>query len=447
MKHKTKNATKYTFGHDIEVHATPEQKRLIRRNHLGMVDAYNMTIHYIDTYYKAYIDGLIDKTPTRSELSRLLTAERSIGKPLEEGEKAGYPYSYYSQFSSNVIHKSVDCCFNALDTFFKNVKTGKTPGYPKFKRHIKRGNCSICVAYGSGANKIKLTQGGWAIKLPDKVGGEYRLKEQLRFDGIIREVHLKIKASKVSVSIKVGTDKPPRHLPDGDQSFGFDLGLKKTTVYNGQYFYRWGKKREQMTRRHREQIAHEQSKLDRKRGPWNPITKRRQRHSERWYKQFKKIEHLQYKHGCQLSDLRHNSTTQLIKCTAPASQGGFIVTQRDKLKAQHKRKKAKDGKNTRLIQTSVTASRMGWGIDLVQLEYKAPIYGRELTLIPSKELTTGICPLCNHVHSKEAKHISKTIIKCQGCGKKYDRNKSASYYMYHKKKKESLKNYSNPSIK
>ena len=431
MKHKIKNATKYTFGHIIELHVSPEQKRLIRLNHLGMVDAYNMTIHYLDAYYQAYLDGLIEKPPTRGELSRFMTAERSIGKPKEEGDTAGYPYSYYSQFSSVVLHKAVDCCFNALDTFFKNIKAGKpTPGYPNFKRQIKRGDVSICVAYGSGANNVKLTQGGWAIKLPDKVGGEYRLKEQLRFDGVIREVHLKIKASRVYASIKVGTDQPPRHLPDGNQSFGFDLGSKKTTVYNGKHFYQWGRKREQMTRRHREHIAHEQTKLDRKRGPWNPTTRRKQRHSERWYKQFKKIEHLRSKYGCQLADLRHNSTTHLVKCTAPVSQDGFIVTQRDNLKSQHKRKKAKDGKNTRLIQTSLTASRMGWGIDLKQLEYKTQLYDRKLILIPSNKLTTGICPFCQHKHSKEDKHIKNMKINCKGCGREYNRNHSATVYMY-----------------
>ena len=54
------------------------------------------------------------------ELSWLMTAIEALVSQSED--KEGYPYSYYSHETI----KQSDCCFNALDTFFKNVKAGKT---------------------------------------------------------------------------------------------------------------------------------------------------------------------------------------------------------------------------------------------------------------------------------------------------------------------------------
>ena len=436
MRREVKNSTKYIFGHRIEVHATPKQKRLIRLNYQGKVDAYNMTIHYLDTYYKAYLDGLIDKAPDKSELSRFMTAERAIGKPSNKNEQPKYPYSYYSRFCSATIHKAVEDCFKALETFFKNIKTGKTPGYPKRKCSVKQGNVSCCVAYGSGANKIKITQGGWGIKLPAKIGGEYRLKEQPRFKGIIKEVHLQIELDRVFVSIKTGANDLPRDMPDGKCRLAFDLGMKKTTIYDGVSFTDWGKMRDEMTAHHRKVVAEERLKQSRMTGPYNVKTRKKQKPSRAWFIQEHLIKSILRNHKNRLSDLRHRHTTKLIEATAPADKGGFIVTQKDNLKSMHKRKKAKDGSNARLIQTSLTASRMGWGEDRSQLAYKAKLYGRDYEELPQNTLTTGICPCCGHVHKKEDKHISKKMIVCRKCKKRYDRNKAASYNMFQIKKRK-----------
>ena len=66
------------------------------------------------------------------------------------------------------------------------------------------------------------------LTLPDKVR-LIRLKEQLRFDGITREVQLKIKANRQSRS---RTDQPPRYLPDGQSLV---LICAKKTVYDREF--------------------------------------------------------------------------------------------------------------------------------------------------------------------------------------------------------------------
>ena len=463
MKRKTtKNQTKYVFGHVIEVHATPEQKKLIRLNHQGKVDAYNLAIIANDTFYHAHKWGFIPERINIYKLNRMMTAARKEGEPLKkkkreseeefadrllregkEDNKPKYPYTYTSKLHSLTIHKTVDNYWDALKKFFKECKKAKKlgikmeGGYPQNKIHKNHWDMSICVAYGSQANKLKIIEGGWAIRLPTKAGGYYRFKEKVRFAGIIKTAHIKIIANKVYLSLNIGTDNPPRDIPPGDKSFAIDLGSKKSTVYNGKHYFEIGAEIEKESAEFREWKAKEQKKLSRMRGTWDNKKKRRQRQSRRHYTKRMSIRRTEAKSNRRLRDMRNNLVFSMIKNTALASDGGFIAIQNDNLKSQHKKKKGKPGSKARLIQTSKTASRMGWGYIRQELKTKAPIYGRQVILIHQLELTTGICPYrsCRHIHSKKAKSLRTTNknggkIICAGCEREYCRDEAAAFNIY-----------------
>ena len=112
--------------------------------------------------------------------------------------------------------------------FFRRVKDGEKPGYPRFK---KRGlNDSFALR-----EKPKFDVEGRMLRI-EKLKTRIKMREALRFTGTPCQVTISKKAGKYFASILVDTlDYDPKHQEE--ESVGVDFGIKDLAVCsNGQTF-------------------------------------------------------------------------------------------------------------------------------------------------------------------------------------------------------------------
>ena len=399
----TKNASDFVLTHKVEVLATKDQVKTLRKHMVGSAEFYNMAIHYNRTFLKAREDGLIEKMPTKNEFDRLLRADRNA-------------VPFYDQFDKASLNNTIDIYHEAMQRAFARLKQKQKPGFPRRKFLT---DVTSFRAYNAG-QPPKVSPCKNFIHMPKKMGGTYRLKEPLRYDGPPKMITASIRCGKIFFSISFGVDKPPQRIKP-NRKLGIDLGARSSMCFDGKDYATIGNDLDELTFRQRKKIAKENRKLARKKGGYCPIKKRVVRPSRSYFKQKQKISWLYYKHANQRRELRHRITSRMVK------ENMAIALQRDNLKAFCVKKKNKDGSNKRLIQTSKTYSRMGWGYFLEQLKYKSKIYDVDYQELSRWLPMTRLCAECGHKNSKKTTRIgkSKTFV-CEGCSKPLHRDKNSA---------------------
>lgn len=114
----------------------------------------------------------------------------------------------------------------AFAAFFRRVKAGETPGYPRFKGY-NRFN-SIEYTYSDGA---KLKDGSLYIQHV----GNIRIKQHRPIEGKIKTAIIKRKADKWFVCFSIEQDPQPQ--PKTRESIGLDMGLLHLVITSdGEFF-------------------------------------------------------------------------------------------------------------------------------------------------------------------------------------------------------------------
>ena len=109
----------------------------------------------------------------------------------------------------------------AFQAFFRNIKQGKTPGFPRFKGKDRFHSITF-PAYGDG---IKIKKG----KLYIQNVGHIRIKFHRDLKGTIKTVTLKKQNGRFYASFSC--DNVPRNiLPDSTKEIGIDVGIKSFAV-------------------------------------------------------------------------------------------------------------------------------------------------------------------------------------------------------------------------
>jgi putative transposase len=129
------------------------------------------------------------------------------------------------------VLRRVDKAFKA---FFRRVKAGETPGYPRFKPRARFDSYTF-PSYGDGC---KVRDNG---KLYCQGIGELKVKWHRPLTGTIKTVTLKRDAGRWYVCFSVACDPSP--LPESQASVGLDVGLEAfatlsdgTRIENPRYF-------------------------------------------------------------------------------------------------------------------------------------------------------------------------------------------------------------------
>jgi len=310
----------------------------------------------------------------------------SLHKKLTSLKKKEFPWMY--EVSKCAPQEALRDLDKSYEGFFRRVKKGETPGFPKFKS--KHNSNKSFRLYGV----IKILEAG-AIQLP--VLGKLRLKEKNYFPqkGVkIISATVSSRAGRWFVSLSVEEEILNSVVTISSEVIGIDLGIKTLAVTSeGNYFNNPKalnsklKKLKKFSRKH----------------------SKKKRGSKNRKKSSKKLAKLHYKIYNIRKDSIHKMTTQLVKAKPTA-----IVIEDLAVKNMLK--------NRRLSRSLADSS---FGEIRRQLDYKCGWTGIDLVVVDRFFPSSKTCSSCGNV--KAELKLSERVYKCENCDASLCRDLNAAY--------------------
>jgi IS605 OrfB family transposase len=349
-------------------------------------DAYNFHVKQHPNYYDE---------PTRKQLSK----ELSVGycdqaHQLSEMKAIRPEYTaLYSQVLQDVLRRIK----KAFDAFFRRVREGSDPGYPRFQ--------------GKGRyDSFTYPQSGFSLTHDNRVSlakiGSIKVKMHREIKGTIKTCTIKREGDAWYVIFACEVEHKPLEANIG--AVGIDLGLLHfatlsdgSTIENPRYLRTSEKK-----------LVHLQQALSRKK-----------RGSHRRRKAAKQVGKTHRKIANQRKDCLHKASKQLV------NRYGLIVMEELQPANMSKRPKPKQDEDGKYLPNGASAKSglnksivdAGWGIFQQFCAYKAASAGREVLFV-NPRYTSQVCSGCGQVRKKE---LSERWHSCE-CGTELDRDHNSA---------------------
>lgn len=313
------------------------------------------------------------KSPTRFQQDKSLT---SLKKTLE----------WLREVDSTTLQSALQYLDTAYQNFFRRVKKGEKPGYPRFKskRDHRQSYKSKCV----GMNIKVLDR---VVQLPKMGLVKCRISKEVK-GRILSATVSRNPAGKYFVALCC-TDVEIAPLLATGASVGLDMGIKSFAVTSDGMEYPSHK----YLTRSQKKLARLQRQMSRK-------TKGSKRREKARLQMAKLHEHI----SNQRQDMLHKLSTQLI-------HENDIICIEDLVPKNMV-------KNHRLAKYIADAS---WGEFRRQLTYKAKWYGRQLVTIDRFYASSQLCAECG-TQWPGTKDLSVRAWTCPACGAVHDRDRNAA---------------------
>lgn len=223
------------------------------------------------------------KTVSWTELSRMLPVWKRDPET-----------SWLAQADSMALQQSIRDLDRAYKNFFRRVREGGKPGFPKFKsrRHARQ-------SYRTNGGKVVDRN---HIALPKL--GTVRAKVSRPLQGRFMSVTVSLDAAGRYFATFLCTDVPAKDMPATDREVGIDLGVETlatfsdgTQIGNPRHLKKYERK-----------LAREQRRLSRRKG-----ARRGEKQSMRYLKQRKRVARVHAKIAGARTDALHKVTTMLVK--------------------------------------------------------------------------------------------------------------------------------------
>ncbi|MFN3178784.1 MAG: RNA-guided endonuclease InsQ/TnpB family protein [Thermus sp.] len=296
--------------------------------------------------------------------------------------RAGLPEykKVYSQVLQDVLHR-VDRAFQG---FFRRVKKGQKPGYPRFKG---KGRYDSFTFPQAGANYgVKVQDGGKRVFLFGI--GSVKLKLHRPLEGRIKTATVKREGDHWYIVFVCEVE--PKPLPDNGKAIGIDLGTNPYFLVTSEGEMVEAPRYYQRTQ---ERIAKVQRSLSRKKNG-----------SSRYRKAKAHLAKLHRKVARQRKDFHHKLARKLVNTY------GTIVHEDLNILALSRTPVAKGVHDA------------GWAQFLQILAYKAAEAGRRVIAVDPR-YTSQDCPVCGH---RERRPLWVREYACPSCGTPLHRDVAAA---------------------
>jgi len=308
-----------------------------------------------------------------------------LTKQLTIWKKTVAPWLY--EVSNPALQQSIRDLDAAYQNFFRRVKNGEKPGYPKFKSK-RSGNQSYRVPSDRGRLHIVNEH---QIRIPKL--GTVKCRGLPKVEGrILNATIRRVPSGKYYVSLCCA-DVPEPDMPLGENDIlGIDVGIKDlmtrsdgVKVPNNKYLKRSEKK-----------LRREQRKLS-----------RRKKGSNNWKKQKRKVALVHERISNQRKDAMHKATTQAVRESKAIAVEDLNV--QGMQKNHHLAKAVSDASMSEIHR---------------QLQYKCDWYGRDFVKVDRWFPSSKTCGNCGCVFDDLT--LSMREWTCPECGAHHDRDLNAA---------------------
>lgn len=303
-------------------------------------------------------------------------------------------HSFLQQPHSQILQQSLIDLDRAYQAFFRRLKNGEDPGYPRYKKKFVHDSFRFPQGFRIKNRHIYLPKLGW-----------FRFYKSREIEGISKNVTVTRDGHDWYISVQV-EQETPNPCPVREPSIGLDMGVSRFYTCSDGTF---GEPLH-IFRELEGKLAREQRKLAHKK-----------KFSQNWKKQKAKVNGVHLKIRDSRRDFLHKYSTALTRHYGRIYAEDLQVKN---MSGSAKGTKEKPGKNVK-AKSGLNKSILdqGWNEFLRQLDYKMNWRGGELIKVPP-HYTSQTCSGCGHVSKNNRK--SQSLFVCEACDLKMNADHNAA---------------------